>query len=165
VKLEIVTKNNTVSEKSFTKKSIIENTIINMVLDSNMDSMDLGEIGRRINNMFPDFDVRNYNYTKLSELLKEFDSFSLTNKENKCWVTIRKIPSENIREIENKIVMIFNKKRVSKMNIVEVKKELSNVIPNLTIVIKKSGVTKFSVFLDKKIDIIRISGNNAELIK
>ncbi len=40
------------------------------------------------------------------------------------------------------------------------KKELSNIIPNLTIVIKKSGVTKFSVFLDKKIDIIRISGNN-----
>lgn len=165
VKLEIVTKNNTITEKSFTKKSIIEKTIINMVLDSNMDSMDLGEIGGRINNMFPDFDVRNYNYTKLSELLKEFDSFSLTNKENKCWVTIRKIPSENIREIENKIVMIFNKKRVSKMNIGEVKKELSNVIPNLTIVIKKSGVTKFSVFLDKKIDSIRISGNNAELIK
>jgi len=31
--------------------------------------------------------------------------------------------------------------------------------------IKKSGVTKFSVFLDKKIDSIRISGNNADLIK
>ena len=165
VKFETVTNNNSISEKSFTKKSIIEKTIINMVLDSNMDSMDLGQIGTRINNMFPDFDVRNYHYTKLSEFLKEFDSVSLTNKENTCWVTIRKRPSENIREIENKIVMIFNKKCVSKMNLGELKKELSNVIPNLTIVIKKSGVTKFSVFLDKKIDIIRISGNNAELIK
>ena len=165
VKFETVTNNNSISEKSFTKKSIIEKTIINMVLDSNMDSMDLGQIGTRINNMFPDFDVRNYHYTKLSEFLKEFDSVSLTNKENTCWVTIRKRPSENIREIENKIVMIFNKKCVSKMNLGELKKELSNVIPNLTIVIKKSGVTKFSVFLDKKIDSVRISGNNAELIK
>ncbi|MCT4595640.1 MAG: NYN domain-containing protein [Anaeromicrobium sp.] len=165
VKIDGVSNNNGISKKFFTPQNIIEKTIIDMVLDSNMDSMDLGEIGRRINNMFPDFDVRNYHYTKLSGLLKELDSFSLTNKENKCWVTIRKIPSENIKEIENKIFMIFNKKRVSKMNIGELKKELLNIIPNLNIVIKKSGVTKFSVFLDKKIEIIKISGNNAEFIK
>lgn len=152
-------------EKSFTKRSIIEKAIINMVLDSGMDSMDLGEIGRRINNVFPDFDVRNYNYTKLSELLKEFDNLSLINKENKYWVAIRKITSENIKEINDKIVLIFNKKRVSKMNIGELKTELSNVTPNLDMMIKKSGVTKFSVFLDKKIDIIKINGNNAELVK
>jgi len=169
-KSDTVPKDNEISnkrfeEKSFTKKSIIEKTIINMILDSNMDSMHLGEIGQRINNMFPDFDVRNYHYTKLSELLKEFDSLSLSRKENKYWVTIKSIMPENIEEIENKIVMIFKKKRVSKMNIGELKKELSNVIPNLDIVIKKSGVTKFSLFLDKKIDVIKISGYNAQLIK
>lgn len=111
--------------------------------------------------------MRNYHYTKLSELLKEFDSLTLSNKENKYWVALKNIMPENIKEIENKIVVIFNKKRVSKMNIGELKKELSSVIPNLNIVIKKSGVTKFSVFLDKKIDIITISddNNNAELIK
>lgn len=152
-------------EKSFTKKSIIEKTIINMILDSNIDAMHLGEIGQRINNMFPDFDVRNYHYTKLSELLKEFDSLSLSRKENKYWVAIKSIMPENIKEIENKIIMIFNKKRVAKMNIGELKKELSNIIPNLDIVIKKSGVTKFSLFLDKKIDVIKISGYNAQLIK
>ena len=42
--------------------------------------------------------------------LKEFDSFSLTNKENKFWATIRKVPSENIQikdqEIENNIFTI-----------------------------------------------------------
>lgn len=156
---------NYLEEKSFTQKSIIEKAIFNMVLDSGMDSMDLGEIGQRINNMFPDFDVRNYNYTKLSELLKEFDNLSLSYKENKCWVAIEKITSENIREIKDKIIMIFNKKRISKMNIGELKKELSSVIPDLDMMIKKSGVTKFSVFVDKKIDIIKISGNNAEFIK
>lgn len=171
-KLDIAVGNNESSkkyfeEKSFTKKSIIEKTIINMILDSTMDTMHLGEIGQRINNMFPDFDVRNYHYTKLSELLKEFDSLTLSNKENKYWVALKNIMPENIKEIENKIVVIFNKKRVSKMNIGELKKELSNVIPNLNIVIKKIGFTKFSVFLDKKIDIITISddNNNAELIK
>lgn len=165
VKANTGSNNNDISEKSFTQKNIIEKTIINMILDSNMDTMHLGEIGQRINNMFPDFDVRNYHYTKLSELLKEFDSLSLSNKENKYWVTLKNIMPENIKEIEKKIVVIFNKKGVSKLNIGELKKELSNVIPNLNIVIKKSGVTKFSVFLDKKIDIIRISGNNAKLIK
>ena len=169
-KSETVPKDNEITikrfeEKSFTKKSIIEKTIINMILDSNIDAMHLGEIGQRINNMFPDFDVRNYHYTKLSELLKEFDSLSLSRKENKYWVTIKSIMPENIEEIESKIVMIFKKKRVSKMNIGELKKELSNVIPNLDIVIKKSGVTKFSLFLDKKIDVIKISGYNAQLIK
>lgn len=152
-------------EKSFTSKDVIEKAIFNMVLDSGMDSMDLGEIGQRITNMFPDFDVRNYNYTKLSELLKEFNNLFLNNKDNKYWVSIRMITAENIREIKDTIVMIFNKKRISKMNIGELKKELSNDIPNLNMMVKKSGVTKFSVFLDKKINIIKISGNNAELIK
>ncbi|MEQ8154738.1 MAG: NYN domain-containing protein [Clostridiaceae bacterium] len=165
VKLDTVTDNDDINQKSLTKKSIIEKAIVNMVLDSGVDSIDLGEIGRRINNMFPDFDVRNYHYTKLSELLKEFDNLSINNKENKFWVSIREIPSENIIEIKNKIVEIFNRKRVRKMNIGELKKELSNVIPNLNMVVKKSGVTKFSVFLDKKIDTIKISGNNAEFIK
>ncbi|MVX67056.1 NYN domain-containing protein [Clostridium chromiireducens] len=169
-KLETAPKGSEISnkhfeEESFTKKSIIEKTIINMILDSNIDTMHLGEIGQRINNMFPDFDVRNYHYTKLSELLKEFDSLYLSNKENKYWVSIKSIMPENIKEIENKIIMIFNKKRVAKMNIGELKKELSNIIPNLDIVIKKSGVTKFSLFLDKKIDVIKISGYNAQLIK
>ncbi|MFL0269388.1 NYN domain-containing protein [Candidatus Clostridium radicumherbarum] len=170
VKLDTVPHNNDsnqkyLEEKSFTPKSVIEKSIFNMVLDSGMDSMDLGEIGQRINNMFPDFDVRNYNYTKLSELLKEFNNLFLNNKENKYWVSIRMITAENIREIKNTIVMIFNKKRISKMNIGELKKELSNDIPNLDMMVKNSGVTKFTVFLDKKVDIIKISGNNAELIK
>lgn len=160
-----VSKNNEISEKSFTSKSIIEKTIINMILDSDMNTMHLGEIGQRINNMFPDFDVRNYHYTKLSELLKEFDSLSLINKENKYWVGLKNIMPENIKEVENKIIVIFNKKKVSNMNIGELKKELSDVVPNLNIVIKKSGFTKFSVFLDKKINAIRVSENNAKLIK
>lgn len=169
-KTDTVVNNNEVSkkyfvEKSFTPKSVIEKTIVDMILDSNIDTMQLGEMGQRINNMFPDFDVRNYHYTKLSELLKEFDSLSLSNKENKYWVTIKNIMPENIKEIENKIAVIFNKKQVSNMNIGELKKELSKVIPNLNIFIKKSGVTKFSLFLDKKINIIKISGNNAGIIR
>jgi predicted nuclease of predicted toxin-antitoxin system len=170
VKLDAVSDNNNTSqkqleEKSFTPKSIIEKAIFNMVLDSGMDSMDLGVIGQRINNMFSDFDVRNYNYTKLSELLKEFDNLSLSNKEKSYWVSTKRITGENIREIKDTIVVIFNKKRITKMNIGELKKELSNVIPNLNMMIKKSGVTKFSIFLEKKIDTIKISANNAELIK
>jgi len=153
------------NQKSITQKNVIKQAIIDMVLDSSMESMDLAEIGQRINNMFPDFDVRNYHYTKLSEMLKEFSDLTLSNKGKKYWVSIKTIPSENIGEIKNKIVGIFNKKKVMKMNMGELKKELSIAIPNLNVVIKKSGVTKFSVFLDKKIDIIKISDHNAELIK
>ncbi|MDP4177613.1 MAG: NYN domain-containing protein [Bacillota bacterium] len=168
--LDTASDNNDISqkyleEKSFTKKNIIEKAIVNMVLDYGMDVMDLRVIGQRINKMFPDFDVRNYNYTKLSDLLKEFDNLSLSNKENKCFVSIRSITAENITEIKDKIIMIFNKKRVSKLNIGELKKELTNVVPDINMVIKKSGVTKFSAFLDKKIDIVKISNNNAELIR
>ena len=38
----------------------------------------IGELGSRILKRYPDFDVRNYGYTKLSKFLTTFDCFSLT---------------------------------------------------------------------------------------
>lgn len=152
-----------VEKKPFTSLTVIENAIFNMLLNSGVESMQLGEVGSRLSNMFPDFDVRNYSFTKLSELLKELSNLTLTQKNNISSISIKNMTNENLHAIEKSIVEIFKAKKIDKINIGELKKELTILFPNLNLLIKKSGVTKFSVFLDKKIDSVKISANNAVL--
>lgn len=151
--------------KPFTSLSIIENSIVNMLLSSVVDSMSLGEVGSKLSQMYPDFDVRNYSFTKLSELLKEMSNLALTKKDNTITISIKNMAEENLLGIEKKIIEIYKSKKVDKLNIGELKKELTLHFPNLNLLIKKSGVTKFSVFIDKKISAVKINGNNAVLSK
>ena len=50
------------------------------------------------------------------------------------------------------------------MNIGTLKNELQKENPNLNATIKKNGVTKFSVFLDKKIDCVRVEGSDRAIL-
>lgn len=152
--------NGSKKETVFTEKSVIEKTILEMLLDSGSNRMYLGEVGNRLNNMFSDFDVRNYNYSKLSEFIIEFDNFSLKNENGKYWVILNDF---SIKNINNTIIKLYKDKGINEMNIGELKKELSKLIPNINFLIKQSGVTKFSTFLEKKVDIIAVEKNNAKL--
>ena len=57
----------------------IENTIIKMITDNNAVGKEtgLGEIGSRLVKIYPDFDIRNYNYSRLSSYLKDFESLNV----------------------------------------------------------------------------------------
>ena len=99
-----------------------------MILDSGSEEIRLGEIGRRLGNIFSDFDVRNYHYSKLSEFVSEFESLSLKKINNAYWVSLQKSP---IKEIEKMILFIFNSSQAKELNIGELKQRLTEQMPDI----------------------------------
>lgn len=144
-------------------RATIENAIINMIADNESEGREtgLGELGSRLVKIYPDFDIRNYNYSRMSAFVKSFSSLSVTTRDSQTWVSLK---ASSVKEIEAQILKIFDSNRTDTMNIGLLKNELEKVNPNLNATIKKNGFTKFSVFLEKKISSVRVeSGTNAVL--
>ena len=72
------------AEPGFTAKSEIESAIVKMITDNAADGKEtgLGEVGSRLVKIFPDFDIRNYHYSKLSEFLKDLPSITVTSRDS-----------------------------------------------------------------------------------
>ena len=150
------------SEASFTDKETIEAAIISIITDNNAEGKEtgLGEIGSRLVKIFPDFDVRNYHYSKLSEYLKDFPSLKVENRDNAVWVSLN---SSTDSEIEQQILRIFKKHGTDDMYIATLKKELLELNPNLEASIRRSGVTRFSVYLHRMIGSVEVNGRHVTL--
>lgn len=149
-------------ESAFTDKSTIENAIVKMITDNSAEGREtgLGEIGSRLVKIFPDFDIRNYHYSKLSEYLKDFPSLKVENRDNAVWVSLNSSPDS---EIERQIREIFGKHDTRDMYITALRKELEQVNPNLEATIRRSGVTRFSVYLNRKIPSVEVIGRHVKL--
>ena len=150
------------SEASFTDKETIEAAIISIITDNNAEGKEtgLGEIGSRLVKIFPDFDVRNYHYSKLSEYLKDFPSLKVENRDNAVWVSLN---SSTDSEIEQQILRIFKKHGTDDMYMATLKKELLELNPNLEASIRRSGVTRFSVYLHRMIGSVEVNGRHVSL--
>ena len=150
------------SEASFTDKETIEAAIISIITDNNAEGKEtgLGEIGSRLVKIFPDFDVRNYHYSKLSEYLKDFPSLKVENRDNAVWVSLN---SSTDSEIEQQILRIFKKHSTDDMYMATLKKELLELNPNLEASIRRSGVTRFSVYLHRMIGSVEVNGRHVTL--
>ena len=151
-------------EASFTDQATIENAIVKMITDNSVDGKEtgLGEIGSRLVKIFPDFDIRNYHYTKLSEYLADFDSLAVTNRDNAVWVSLK---SSSSGEIETQIRRIFERHHTDELDIHQLKEELQDLNPNLNASIKKSGVTRFNVYLNRMIPAVEVNGSRVTLLK
>ena len=152
------------SEASFTDKATIEAAIISIITDNNAEGKEtgLGEIGSRLVKIFPDFDVRNYHYSKLSEYLKDFPSLKVENRDSAVWVSLNSSPDS---EIEQQILRIFKKHNTDDMYLATLKKELLELNPNLEASIRRSGVTRFSVYLNRMIGSVEVNGRHVLLKK
>ena len=150
------------SEASFTDKETIEAAIISIITDNSAEGKEtgLGEIGSRLVKIFPDFDVRNYHYSKLSEYLKDFPSLKVENRDNAVWVSLN---SSTDSEIEQQILRIFKKHGTDDMYLATLKKELLELNPNLEASIRRSGVTRFSVYLHRMIGSVEVNGRHVTL--
>ncbi len=147
----------------FTDKATIENAIIKMISDNSAEGKEtgLGEIGSRLVKIFPDFDTRNYHFSKLSEYLKDFPSLSVTNRDNAVWVSLK---GASDAEIEQQILQIFRGHDCKEMELSTLKRELMAINPSLNATIKKSGVTRFSVYLKRKIHSLEVNGPRVRLL-
>ena len=111
--------------------------------------------------MFPDFDVRNYHYSKLSEFVKDFPSFQVTTKDNTSWVTLQ---GTSESEIEQQIKRIYERHKTKEMDIGTLRAELTELNPNLDASIKKSGVPRFNVYLNRMIKSVEVSGSTVTML-
>lgn len=153
-----------VSSTDIVTKEALENTIINMINDNTAAGKEtgLGEIGSRLVKIYPDFDIRNYNYSRLSSFVKDFESLNVETVNNATWVSLK---VSSLSDVEDQIIRIFTDNATTVMNIGRLKDELQKLNPSLNATVRQSGVTKFSVFLERKIACVRVVGNTeAELI-
>ena len=165
---ELTAKNNGTKEVSseeksshLTRKAEIEKQVIDMIFDSDDNKMDLAEIGNRLVKIYPDFDVRSYNYSKLSAFLEGFDSLNIYKKNNAKYAAVKVSSLDKLRGYINEI---FNRNSTDCMNVGELKRQLAIMDRNLEMSIKESGFTKFSAFLERTMDIVRVENNNAYLL-
>ena len=132
-------------EQLFTPPETIEATIVKMIEDNNAEGKEtgLGEIGSRLVKIFPDFDIRNYHYSKL-------------------WVSLSSSPDS---DIESQILKIFESHHTDDIYITTLKKELEEMNDKLDATIRKSGVTRFSVYLNRMIPSVQVNGRHVMLRK
>lgn len=88
-------------ESTSISKEVIESAIINIITENENKDKEtgLGEIGSRLLNKYPDFDVRNYGYSLLSRFLEEIPSLKLVKNNTRINVELK----EN-RESEDEIL-------------------------------------------------------------
>ena len=112
-------------ESTSISKEVIESAIINIITENeNRDKeTGLGEIGSRLLNKYPDFDVRNYGYSLLSRFLEEIPSLKLVKNNTRVNVEIRE-NRESEEEITDYIRAVVRKEGSKGMRV----NELSNVV-------------------------------------
>ena len=101
-------------------KKEIENTIIAMITENENRGRvtGLAEIGSRLQNKYPDFDVRNYGYSLLSKFLEEIDSLNIIKENNVATVELKE--SKNSREEVDKYIIEVLKNNKKKMGVTEI---------------------------------------------
>lgn len=139
-------KSNDEKESTSISKEVIESAIINIITENENKDKEtgLGEIGSRLLNKYPDFDVRNYGYSLLSRFLEEIPSLKLV-KNNTCINVELRANAESEEEITEyiKSVVKENGKKGMKVN------ELSNVVHRKYARFKPKnyGYSQFTKFL------------------
>lgn len=149
-----------VEDKSMTSIQIITSEILNIISDlqDNDNGINIGEVGQRIIKRYPDFDVRNYGYSKLSRFLNDIDCLEIKNS----YVVLKNDISDKkehglqiSKAIKNDIIEIVkNNNNKALMSLVHQK--VLDKYPNY---IKKYGYNKAINFY-KSLDFISIKKSN-----
>ncbi|MBR1470308.1 MAG: NYN domain-containing protein [Lachnospiraceae bacterium] len=137
----------------------IENSIYKIIDENANKGKDtfIGEIGSRLMNKFPDFDVRNYGCTKLSTFLEDkMNNLVLQPKNNSTIVSIR---NSNIskKDLEEEIIRILRAHDGVCNNMAVINEELKAWNPNFSA--KKLGYSKFSSFMQSYSGILEIDAD------
>lgn len=101
-------------ESTSLSKEVIESAIINIITENENKDKEtgLGEIGSRLLNKYPDFDVRNYGYSLLSRFLEEIPSLKLVKSNTKVNVELKEnqVSEEEITDYIKSVVKEKGKK-------------------------------------------------------
>lgn len=150
-------------ESNITSIRDIKKTVYN-IIDENDDKdkkTHMGEIGSRLVNKYPDFDVRNYGYSKLSTFLsEEFDDLDIFKGRQK-FVSIKNYMDPK-SEVKGKIIKLITQSSDTMYNMGKLNTDLKSIIPGFSI--KKYGYSKFSSFL-KSFGCFSVVGDKVKVIE
>ena len=137
----------------------IENAILQLFSETGEDTLDLGFVGQRLSMRFPDFDVRNYGYSKLSVFLsEEMPHFRIARSNNHYG--IRKGQAVEREKIENEIIGIIRRNGGVVDNLAVINDELKNKYNGFDL--KDYGYSRISGFL-RSIRGLSVDGNMVRL--
>jgi len=140
----------------------LESAIIRIISENAnlQEEINIGELGSRLQGRYPDFDVRNYGYSKFSQFLKDFDCLSFRQVGSSILVSQRS-GKNDIQQIKEVLASIVRTNGNRGYNLGELKKQLCTKLPDFDV--KTYGYSKFSRFIENLPDFkIR---NNTVMIK
>lgn len=125
----------------------LERIIIRIIAENGdmRGEMDIGHLANLLQNRYPDFDVRNYGYSKFSRFLKMFDSIESRQVNNKILVS-QKFDEAGIDKIKSIIIDIVKSGGNKGYNLGQLKEQLCAKVPNFSV--KTYGYSKFSLFVE-----------------
>ena len=125
----------------------LESAIIRIIAENaNLeDEINIGELGSRLQGRYPDFDVRNYGYSKFSQFLKDFDCLSFRQVGSSILVS-QKSKETELQRVENVLASIVRTNGTKGYNLGELKKQLCAKLPDFNV--KTYGYSKFSRFVE-----------------
>ena len=112
----------------------IEETIIDIINENSGDSseMNTGEMRNRLVKRYPEFDVRNYGYTKFSSFLNTMSSLELKN--NATMVKVKK-SEYSIQQVYKTIIHLVSENKNKKINLGELNQKLMEKIPSFKVAV------------------------------
>jgi uncharacterized protein (TIGR00288 family) len=138
-------------------KQVIENAIVSIITENENQgkTTDLGVIGNRLVNKFPDFDVRNYGYSLLSKFLEEFKSLELIRMNSTVTVALKDNKTA-FEEMGQYVLSLIKSQSQKQMGLSELSNKLH--LRNKEFNVKDYGYSTFSKFI-QSIDQIEIIEN------
>ena len=124
----------------------------------------IGELGNLLLKRYPDFDVRNYGYTKLSKFLSAFDGLSLSRHNNVLFVSLRQnhLDADTVRSAIVAYVRDWERARNGKLNLGQLNQWLTEQFPQFNV--KNYGYTTFVKFVSDIHGLsVRSSGKNGRI--
>lgn len=125
----------------------LESAIIRIISENAnlQEEINIGELGSRLLNRYPDFDVRNYGYSKFSQFLKYFDCLNFRQVGSSILVS-QKSDMTDLQKIEAALAAIVKTNGTKGYNLGELKKQLCAKMPEFDV--KTYGYSKFSRFVE-----------------
>lgn len=104
----------------------------------------LGEIGSRLQNKYPDFDVRNFGYSYLSKFIEELPRFTLRKRESTVTVEMSDM-KEAQSAVRDYILIAVKRHKANGIGLSELSNLLHKKFPNFNL--KDYGYSQFSKFV------------------
>ena len=132
------------TEKTITNVKTINNTIKKILSDREEDgkSVSIGELGNLLVKRYPDFDVRNYGYSKLSKFLQNQSFVTIEMQGNNMFAKLSEHESEDT--LQREIISII-KESNNKMDMSKLGQTINDRHPDFNV--RDHGYTKFQNFI------------------